>query len=117
MNKLLMFAALSLSSISAHAQCFGTNSFSNCYDNSGNNYTVNRMGSSTYMNGYNSNTGSSWNQNTNTMGNMTTINGHDANGNSWNGTITNMGNGYRTINGTDSNGNSYSKYCTPYGCN
>lgn len=36
-----------------------------CYDyNTGNSYNVSKIGNQTHVNGYNSNTGSSWSQNT-----------------------------------------------------
>ena len=41
----------------ASAGCVGTYSFSSCYDNSGNSYSVSRSGGSTFMTGYNYNTG------------------------------------------------------------
>jgi hypothetical protein len=68
------------------------------------------------MNGYNANTGSTWNQTSQTYGNTTYEHGTAANGNSWNGTIQRNG-GMTTYSGTDSNGNSFFKTCTAYGCN
>lgn len=79
--------------------CVGTSSFQTCTDNYGNSYTTTRSGESSYTNGYNSQTGSSWNQQTN--GGLTT--GQSSDGSSW--SRTDYGNGFF---GTDANGNSYS---------
>jgi hypothetical protein len=107
-----------LLSAPASANCIGGPYLQTCNDSSGNSYTVNRMGNTTTVNGYNPQTGSNWNETATTYGNTTTINGTAANGQSWNENITNYGNGNRMISGYDSNGNSFSKYCTPYGgCN
>jgi hypothetical protein len=81
----ILGAAL-LAASTASANCIGTGSFRTCYDDSGNNYTVNRMGNSTYMNGYNSQTGSNWSQQTHTYGNTTLQSGQDSRGNNWNTT-------------------------------
>lgn len=116
MKRILIVAALSLVAGVAHATCTGMGDFATCMDQYGNNYTVNRMGNMTTMQGYNAQTGSSWSQNSATIGNTTTINGNAANGANWNEAITNMGNGYRTISGTDSQGNSYYHTCTLNGC-
>ncbi|MFM0327787.1 hypothetical protein [Caballeronia glebae] len=113
---LVALFAVSLSG-SAVAACYGSAALSTCNDANGNSYTVNRMGNTTSVNGYNAQTGSSWNQMSNTVGNTTYINGNAANGAHWNENITNMGSGNRMINGTDSNGQSFSHYCTAYGCN
>lgn len=108
----LLFAVSALLLFSAHASatCVGSGSFSSCYDaQSGNSYTINRMGNTTYMQGSNPN-GSNWSQNSTTMGNTTFHNGQAANGSSWNGTTTRIGS--TTIHsGTDSRGNSYSRTC------
>ncbi|MFP3703365.1 hypothetical protein SB783_05130 [Paraburkholderia sp. SIMBA_009] len=106
-----------LVSASAFSNCVGGPNLETCNDSNGNSYTVNRMGSMTSMNGYNAQTGSTWNQTSNTYGNTTQINGNAANGAHWNETIQNYGNGNRSIYGTDSRGNAYSHYCTSYGCN
>jgi hypothetical protein len=99
------------------ANCFGGPAMQTCNDNSGNSYTVNRFGNTTTVQGYNAQTGSSWNETASTNGNTTYINGQAANGANWNENVTNYGNGNRMINGTNSNGQSFSRYCTPYGCN
>lgn len=100
----------------ANAACYGSGSFQNCYDSSGNSYTVQRFGNTTMMNGYNSNTGSSWSQNSQTYGNTTYHNGTASNGNSWNMNEQRYG-GTRFLNGTDSQGNSFSYTCNQFGCN
>jgi hypothetical protein len=100
----------------ANAGCIGSDSFQTCNDSSGNNYTVNRFGNMTTMNGYNAQTGSTWSQNSNTIGNMTIHNGTSSNGGSWNLTDQSIGSN-RIITGTDSHGNSVNRFCTPYGCN
>jgi hypothetical protein len=112
---LAVLAALNLSAGTANAVCYGSGSFSNCYDSAGNSYTVQRFGNQTVMNGYNAETGSTWSQNSTTLGN-TTLHTGETNGNSWNMTDQRMGN-MRSIYGTDSRGNSFNYLCTPYGCN
>lgn len=112
--KLAIAAVALLSVLSAQATCIGSGSMYTCSDASGNTYNVNRMGNTTFMNGYNAQTGSQWNQTSQTMGNTTFHNGTAANGNSWNGTSTNIGN-TQFYNGTDSRGNSYSRTCTRIG--
>ncbi|MGN4956746.1 hypothetical protein ACTG16_12025 [Aeromonas sp. 23P] len=111
----LTLAALFFSGM-ATANCVGTGSFKTCYDDNGNNYTVQKFGNSTYVNGHNAKTGSTWNQNSQKVGNSTFTNGHDADGNSWNSTATRVGNS-TYINGTDSNGDPFSTTCNEYGCN
>lgn len=103
-------------SFGVSAQCIGTDAMSTCYDNSGNSYTVNRMGNTTIVNGRNSQTGSNWSQTTQSYGNQTYTNGRAANGQSWNQTQTNLGNGNRMITGRDSQGRNYSTTCTKQGC-
>ena len=99
----------------AKASCFGSDSFQTCTDNSGNNYSVQRFGNQTYMNGSNSSTGSTWSQNSTTIGNTTFHNGTSADGGSWNGTSTRIGS-TSFYNGTDSDGNSYIRTCNQFGC-
>jgi hypothetical protein len=118
MKKLLI--ALSLVSFSgiASATCYGTGSFQTCYDaQSGNNYQIQRYGNTTQMYGSNPSTGSNWSQTTNRIGNTTYQNGYDSNGNSWNTTRQDYGNGNYTINGTDSQGNSVNQSCFGGLCN
>ncbi len=99
----------------AHASCVGSGSLKTCYDEKGNSYTVHKVGDATYLNGYNSKTGSSWNQNSQRVGNSTFTNGRASNGNSWNSTATKMGNS-TLINGRDSQGKTFSTVCGKYGC-
>jgi hypothetical protein len=116
MKKTLLALTLSLAAGSAAAGCIGSGSFQTCTDSSGNSYSVNRIGNTTFTNGYNSDTGSTWNQTSTTIGNTTFHNGTAADGGTWHGTSTKIGD--MTINsGTDSNGNSYHSTCTKYGCN
>lgn len=112
----LALAALLVSSHVA-ATCYGTRNNYSCNDNSGNSYQVNRMGSTTTVNGYNAQTGSSWNQQSHHYGNTTQTYGSAANGNSWNSTTQSQGNGYSSTYGTDSRGRNFSRQCGPYGCN
>ena len=102
-------ALVMLISHSASAACFGSGSMQTCTDNSGNNYSVNRMGNTTVTNGYNAQTGSQWSDTTNTMGNMVMHNGN-TNGQPWNMTQQNLGN-VTTYNGMNAAGNSFSHTC------
>ena len=111
----LLLLLLAAASFSAHANCVGSGSFQTCTDSSGNSYTVNRLGNSTYVQGNNSSTGSSWSQETHRTGNSSYTTGRDADGNSWNAnTIRTPGGSYTT--GRDSNGNSFSRTCNQFGC-
>ena len=89
------------------AQCYGTKDYSNCYDNSGNSYTVTRYGDTTNVQG-SSAKGNTWQQTSNTYGDMTITNGTAANGNTWNSTTIDYG-GMVSTSGTDSKGNNFSK--------
>ena len=89
MKTILVALVAGLFASSASAACYGSKSFQTCSDDSGNNYTVQRFGNSTYMQGYNSRTGSNWSQNSTTFGSTTFHNGRDKDGNSWNTTCTN----------------------------
>lgn len=103
--KALLVAIFSITVIipnSSFAACFGTTSYYSCYDSSGNSYSVNKSGGNTYMNGYNSQTGSSWNQNTYRYGNTSNTYGTDSRGNSWHSYTTPYG-----TQGTDSRGRSF----------
>lgn len=115
LRQLICVAASVLSCTAANATCYGSGSFQTCSDNSGNNYNVQRYGSTTQVQGTNAQTGSSWNQTTQTMGNTTYHQGTAANGASWSGTSQHMG-GTTFHQGTDSRGHSYSKTCTAAGC-
>lgn len=98
------------------AACFGSSNFYSCNDASGNNYTVNRFGNMTTMQGSNPYTGGQWNWTSNRFGNMTVTNGM-TNGRSWNETQTNLGGGNTIVNGMNSHGQPYSYTCNPYtGC-
>jgi hypothetical protein len=99
----------------AHATCIGTNSYYTCSDSSGNTYNVNRIGNTTTVNGYNANTGSSWNQNTYRSGNTSSTYGTAADGSSWNSQTYRTPSGSTTY-GTDSRGNSFSRTCNQFGC-
>lgn len=122
----------------AHAQCYGSNNYKTCTDDSGNSYVVKKYGGTTQVDGYNYRTGSSWSQSTRQVGNTAYTTGHDAQGNTWsqnsrtsgnttyqsgydsdgnayNGTIRRTGNSVN-YSGTDSDGNYYNKTCTAYGC-
>lgn len=98
------------------ASCTGTGAFSRCWDDNGNSYDVRRFGNTTRMDGYNSNTGSTWSQDSRTIGGTTYHNGYDADGNSWSMTQRRLGS-TTYIDGTDSDGNSFSKVCNRFGCN
>lgn len=91
------------------AGCFGTGSFKTCYGSDGNNYTVNKVGSTTFMNGYNANTGSSWSQRSTTFG-STTYHSGQTNGRSWNMTQQRIGSG-NSFSGTNSWGKSINSNC------
>lgn len=101
-NTLIALSLLTLTN-QAFAGCIGTDDFYTCFDApSGNSYSVNKLGDSTYMNGYNSNTGSTWSQNSHTFGDTTQIYGTASDGSYWNETIT-----PNAVYGTDSSGNSF----------
>ncbi|MGX5674000.1 hypothetical protein [Thermomonas fusca] len=138
--KIAIFAGvLALSAVGfAHAGCYGSSTYRTCTDAKGNTYSTQKIGNSTYTNGYNSQTGSSWNQSTQRIGNSSYTTGSDAQGNSWNANTQRIGNttyqsgrdsngnsfsgqvrkngSSTTYSGYDSNGNSYQKTCTAYGC-
>ena len=108
------FFLLLLPATVSFANCVGTANFYTCNDLSGNSYSVNKFGNQTYMNGFNSNTGSQWSQNSSTFGNTTIING-SANGRQWNETIQTAP-GITTYSGRDSHGNNFYRVCTTAGC-
>ncbi|WP_368169717.1 hypothetical protein [Aeromonas sp. R4-3] len=113
--RLITITTLMVLSGAVSADCIGSGNFRTCTDNTGNTYTVQKFGNSTYVNGQNPNTGSSWNQQSQRLGNSTYTTGQDADGNSWNSTATRVGNS-TIINGTDSDGNAFSQTCNEYGC-
>ena len=99
----LIALTLRMSTNQAFANCIGTDNFYTCYDApSGNSYSVNKIGNSTYMDGSNIGTGSRWSQESHTYGSTTNIYGRSSDGSDWNSTIT----PYATY-GTDSDGNSF----------
>lgn len=88
MRKVLL-AAFMLVSTQAYADCFGSSTYQTCYDlQSGNNYTIQRYGNTTMMQGSNSRTGSNWSQESYSFGNTTNHYGRDKDGNSWSTTCT-----------------------------
>ncbi|WP_182939541.1 MULTISPECIES: hypothetical protein [Aeromonas] len=107
--------SLLIFSSAASAECIGSGSLKTCYDDNGNTYTVQKFGNSTYVDGQNARTGSTWSQQSQKLGNSTYTTGQDADGNSWNSTATKMGS-TTIINGTDSEGDSFSTTCNEYGC-
>lgn len=85
MKSIAIATAMTLLASAASATCFGTDSFQTCYDSdSGNNYSIQRFGNTTTMQGSNSRTGSRWSQESYSFGNSTHHYGRDADGNSWN---------------------------------
>lgn len=111
----VIFALLAPAVSNAQAQCFGSDSFTTCTDQSGNTYNVQRFGNTTTMQGYNSRTGSSWNQQSQTFGGTTFHSGQAANGNSWNMQQNSYG-GTTTYSGTDSSGQFINRTCGTFGC-
>lgn len=99
---------------SVQASCIGTDALKTCTDNSGNSYTVSRMGNATNVQGYSAN-GGSWNQSTQAIGNTAYTHGTASNGASWNQTTQGNGMGGMTTYGTDSRGNSFHRTCDRYG--
>lgn len=87
--RIVLAVAMSLIAGSASAMCVGSDTFATCSDDSGNNYTVQRLGNTTYLQGNNYRTGSNWSQESNTIGSTTFHNGRDAQGNSWSSTCIN----------------------------
>lgn len=83
MKTLAITLAFSFVATPLYAACFGSESFQTCSDSSGNNYTVQRYGNSTQMQGYNANTGSNWSQDSYSYGNSVQHHGRDSRGNSW----------------------------------
>lgn len=104
-------------STTATSQCMGSNTFSTCTDNNGNNYNVQRYGNTTSVQGSNASTGSTWSQNSTTMGNMTRTTGQASNGAAWTENRTELGGGNYVVSGTNSQGQSYSHSCNKFGCN
>lgn len=115
MRTLVLAGIIALTFSTANAACFGSSSFQNCSDSYGNNYTVQRYGNSTYMQGNNARTGSSWSQDSTNFGNSTFTNGV-TNGRSWNMQQNSFG-GVSTYSGQDSNGDFFGGTCVNGFCN
>lgn len=108
MKKLVLVALLLSGNV--YAQCIGSGRLQSCWDDNGNEYTVTRMGNTTMVDGYNSQTGSNWSSTSQTIGNTTYQSGTDSLGRQWDQTIQTRGNS-TTYSGTDSNGNSFYTNC------
>lgn len=103
-------ASLLAATTPAMANCTGSSSFQTCYDaQSGNSYNVQRFGNTTSIQGFNSSTGSSWNQTSQQIGNTTYHNGMSSSGSPWSGTSQRIGNQIYHQ-GIDSSGEPYSGY-------
>ena len=76
---------------------------------SGNSYSINRIGNTTYLNGSNASTGSTWSQTSSTWSDTTYHSGRAADGNAWNSTQIRGSYGTSTY-GTDSRGRSFSSF-------
>ena len=99
----------------AVADCYGSDAYKTCTDSSGNTYNVQKIGDMTTVQGYNPETGNSWNQTTTKIGNLSHTRGQDADGNSWTQNTQKIGD--TTIqSGYDSDGNYYQQSCNQYGC-
>jgi hypothetical protein len=110
----LLAASLFALHAAAFAGCVGSPSFYTCTDDTGNTYTVSKMGNMTSVTGSNPSTGSQWNQQSSQLGNSTFVTGQ-TNGRNWNNTITTTG-GTTTQSGIDSQGRPFFKTCTAAGC-
>lgn len=107
MKKWILALGLVAAAGMAQASCIGSSSFSSCTDDRGNNYDVSRFGNTTYVQGRNSGTGSTWSQTSQSVGSTTFHSGTASDGRSWSGTTQSSG-GTNYYSGTDSRGNSYS---------
>src|SRR5690349_10167036 len=94
----------------ASAACYGTVTFQNCDDSSGNGYTINHFSDTTIMTGGDAQTGGSWAQNSTTLGDTTFHNDRASSGNSWNATDQRLEDS-RQIFGRDSQGDSFNRIC------
>lgn len=113
MKKFALALYVALLAPIASADCVGTGIYRTCTDNSGNTYDVQRIGNTTFMNGSNPQTNSTWNQTSQTIGNTTFHDGTDANGRTWQGTTQTIG-GSVYHEATDSDGNYTSCVTTKY---
>ncbi len=111
---ILLTALLSCLAFHASADCYGTDTFKTCYDDSGNTYTVQNMGNSTFVQGTNAQ-GESWTQDTYRTDSMSQTYGTDADGNLWNSTSQSLYGGGSMTYGTDSNGDAFSTFCDSFG--
>lgn len=102
---LIICVALTIAG-NAKAGCMGSDSLQTCTDDSGNMYTVSRLGNQTIVQGNNAQTGNSWSQTSTHMGNTTYTNGSDADGNSWSSTSQRVGDSVFQS-GMDSDGNMF----------
>lgn len=92
MKKFVVFLlATAFVAPAVHATCVGSQALSNCWDDNGNNYTVQRMGNMTYVDGSNSRTGSQWSETVQHYGDTAYINGTDKRGRSWSEVCTSAG--------------------------
>ena len=94
----------------ANASCYGTVTFQNCDDSSGNGYTISHFGDTTIMTGGDTQTGGWWAQNSTTLGDTTFHNGRASNGNSWSSTDQRLEDS-RQIFDRDSQGDSFNRIC------
>ena len=94
----------------ASAACYGTVTFQNCDDSSGNGYTINHFGDTTIMTGGDAQTGGSWAQNPITFEDTTFHNDRASSDNSWNATDQRLEDS-RHIFSRDRQGNSSSRIC------
>lgn len=114
---LIAAAAVGITASSAVAGCYGTDNAYSCYDSqSGNSFSVNSFGGSTFMRGSNADTGSTWSQNSTSYGGLTTHTGRSSDGGYWRSQESTYG-GVTTRSGFDSDGNYFSQTCTQWGCN
>ena len=115
MKTILLAAVILSTAAAAHSACLGSGSLRTCTDDSGNSYTINKLGNSTYVQGSNAQTGSTWSQETHRSGSTSNTYGRDSDGNSWNSNTYRSGSSTNTY-GTDSNGRSFQRTCNQYGC-
>ena len=113
MKRYLAVVVASMLSANVSAQCIGYGAMKSCSDSYGNNYTVNKMGNTTFVNG--SNSRGTWSSTSIKMGNTVLQNGTDIDGNSWNQTIYSQP-GSMSVFGTDSDGGSVGTVCDEFGC-
>ncbi|WP_200844363.1 hypothetical protein [Rhizobium sp. 18065] len=84
---MVAFLVAALVASPAAASCVGSGAFKTCYDaQSGNNYTIQKFGNTTMMQGSNSRTGATWSQNSMSSASTTFNNGIDKDGDPWSST-------------------------------